>query len=50
MVLRTDEPEGFVKGVVSGTLEQVLFWECAEGVFFSLYLLRRTAYSHFPAY
>ena len=50
VVLCSAEPKGLVKGVASGTLEQGLFWECAEGIFFSFCLLGRTSYSHFLVY
>lgn len=50
VVLSSDDPEGVAKGVVSGTPEQILFWKCGEGVFFSFCLLGRTFHSHFLVY
>lgn len=37
---------GLVKDVVSGTTEQVLFWECAKGGVFGFCFLGRIFHSH----
>lgn len=44
MVLSSDDPRRVVKGVVSGTPEQKLFWKCGEAIFFSFCLLGRLFY------